>query len=142
MPVTSDRLRQLRQMLEKSPQDTFLLYGIAMEHKKAGDAARAVEFFDRVIQLDPGYCYAYHQKGLAFESVGDTESVRNAGADARADPRPDGPTPPGPHPVDDAPPRGGPTRPGAHAARGCRAWAMRCAIFRPPPRLAHSRYWC
>ena len=73
-----DRLRQLQQMLDKTPQDTFLLYGIAMEHKKAGDAARAVEFFDRVIQLDPGYCYAYHQRGLVHESTGDLEAAKRS----------------------------------------------------------------
>ena len=37
----NDRMQQLQRMLEKSPTDPFLLYGIAMEHKKAGDAARA-----------------------------------------------------------------------------------------------------
>ena len=73
-----DRLRQLQQMLERSPQDTFLLYGIAMEHKKAGESARAVEFFDRVIQLDPGYCYAYHQRGLVHESAGDLEAAKRS----------------------------------------------------------------
>ena len=78
MPVASDRLRQLQQMLEKSPQDTFLLYGIAMEHKKAGEAKPALEYFDRVIALDPGYCYAYHQRGLLHESTGDVEAARRS----------------------------------------------------------------
>ena len=31
-----------------------------------------------VIQLDPGYCYAYHQKGLAHENTGDTDAARQA----------------------------------------------------------------
>ena len=78
MPAVSDRLRQLQHMLEKSPQDTFLLYGIAMEHKKAGEHAPALEYFDRVIQLDPGYCYAYHQRGLLHESVGDAEAAKRS----------------------------------------------------------------
>ena len=78
MPVVSDRLRQLRQMLEKAPQDTFLLYGIAMEHTKAGDVAPALEHFDRVIELDPGYCYAYHQRGLLHESTGDVEAAKRS----------------------------------------------------------------
>jgi Tfp pilus assembly protein PilF len=78
MPVASDRLRQLQQMLEKSPRDTFLLYGIAMEHKKAGEVAPALENFDRVIELDPGYCYAYHQRGLLHESAGDVEAAKRS----------------------------------------------------------------
>ncbi len=78
MPAASDRLKQLQQMLDKSPGDTFLLYGIAMEHKKAGDAGPALEYFDRVIRLDRGYCYAYHQRGLLHESAGDVEAARRS----------------------------------------------------------------
>ena len=44
----SDRLRQLQKMLERQPDDAFLLYGVAMEHKKAGDAAGALEYLGRV----------------------------------------------------------------------------------------------
>ena len=55
-----------------------MLYGIALECKKAGDLPAAIEHLDRVIALDPGYCYAYHQKGLTYESAGDTESARSA----------------------------------------------------------------
>jgi Tfp pilus assembly protein PilF len=71
----SERMRQLQQMLERQPDDPFLLYGIAMEHKKAGDAARALEFLRRVTQLDRDYCYAYYQRGLVHESQGDTEAA-------------------------------------------------------------------
>ena len=72
------RLTQLERMLEKSPDDTFLLYGIGMEYKTAGDTDRAIEYFNRVVQLDPGYCYAYHQRGLACEIAGDLEAARQA----------------------------------------------------------------
>jgi tetratricopeptide (TPR) repeat protein len=81
-PTTSQhgvtRLQQLERMLEKSPSDTFLLYGVAMEHKKAGDLPRAIEYFDRVIRKDDGYCYAYHQRGLAFEMAGDVEAAKRS----------------------------------------------------------------
>ena len=73
-----DRLRQLQQMLDKSPDDAFLLYGIAMEHKKAGDGARALEYLDRVIRTDPGYCYAYYQRGLLHENSGDVEAAKRS----------------------------------------------------------------
>jgi Tfp pilus assembly protein PilF len=74
----SPRLRQLQSMLEREPNDTFLLYGIALEYKKLGDAGRALEYLDRVLALDPGYCYAYHQKGLIHESNGDADAARRA----------------------------------------------------------------
>ena len=74
----SPRLQQLQKLLEREPNDTFLLYGIALEHKKLGDGPRALEYLDRVLALDPGYCYAYHQKGLVHESNGDIEAARQA----------------------------------------------------------------
>lgn len=72
------RIEKLSRMLEKSPQDPFLLYALAMEHKKAGHLAEAVDYFDRTLGVDPGYCYAYHQKGLAFLSAGDLEKARQS----------------------------------------------------------------
>ena len=73
-----DRLEKLSRMLERAPDDTFLLYWLSLEHKKLGDAARAIELLDRVISLDPGYCYAYHQKGLAWESLDDQAAAQAA----------------------------------------------------------------
>ena len=78
MAEPSERMRKLQAMLQKQPDDTFLLYGLAMEYKKAGEAAKAIEHFDRVLALDPGYCYAYHQKGLVYESAGDADAARRA----------------------------------------------------------------
>jgi Flp pilus assembly protein TadD len=72
------RLQQLQKMLEREPNDTFLLYGLALEHKKLNDPSAAIEHLNRVIQLDPGYCYAYHQRGLILESLGETESAKRS----------------------------------------------------------------
>src|SRR5688500_8057883 len=74
----SPRMAQLQQMLQRSPDDPFLLYGMAMEHKKAGDASSALEYLQRVTQKDPNYCYAYYQRGLVHESQGDTDAARRA----------------------------------------------------------------
>src|SRR4051794_23587941 len=73
-----NRMQQLQQMLEKMPDDAFLLYGIAMEHKKAGDVPRAVEYFERVIRVDPAYCYAYFQRGQVLENSGDFEGAKRS----------------------------------------------------------------
>jgi Tfp pilus assembly protein PilF len=69
-------MRQLRQMLQRQPEDPFLLYGMAMEYKKAGDAGRALEYFDHVLRRDPNYCYAYYQRAQVHESLGDVEAAR------------------------------------------------------------------
>ena len=76
--ATTPRMRQLQQMLQRQPDDPFLLYGMAMEHKKAGDAGQALGFFARVLQRDPNYCYAHYQRALVHESLGDVEAARRS----------------------------------------------------------------
>lgn len=71
-------MEQLRRLLERSPNDTFLLYAIALEHKKAAESREAIEFLDRVLKVDPLYCYAYHQRGLVYELLGDVELARQS----------------------------------------------------------------
>lgn len=75
---TTERLQKLLTMLEREPNDTFLLYGVAMEHKKLNELGKALEHLNQVIQRDPGYCYAYHQCGLVHEAQGDLEAARQA----------------------------------------------------------------
>lgn len=76
--AATDRLVKLQAMLEKTPDDTFLIYGLALEHKKLNELPKAVELLNRVIELDKGYCYAYHQQGLAYESMGDLDSAKRS----------------------------------------------------------------
>lgn len=78
MAVESDRVQKLRTMLEKQPNDPFLLYAMGMDLKKSKSYAHAIEYFDRTIQNDPAYCYAYFQKGQTFELSGDVDSAKIA----------------------------------------------------------------
>ena len=72
----TDRINQLRNMLESEPDDTFCLYGIAMEYAKAGQQERAVAHFDRTIEIDPEYCYAYYHKVRCLVDMQRTEEAR------------------------------------------------------------------
>ena len=72
----TDRMQKLSTMLEKDPTDTFVLYAIAMEHKKAKQSEQALEWFDKVIAVDPGYAVAYHQAALTQEGDGKMEEAR------------------------------------------------------------------
>lgn len=71
-------MQQLQQMLQKEPRDAFLLYAMALEYKKAGNNPEAIGYLDRVLAVDPGYCYAYHQKGLVHEAAGNLAAARQA----------------------------------------------------------------
>lgn len=66
MPSIAD----LQRLLDKSPNDPDLLYGLAMEHSKAGRTDDACAHFDRCLAADPAYCYAYYHKARALESAG------------------------------------------------------------------------
>jgi Tfp pilus assembly protein PilF len=79
-----DRMIKLQQMLEKQPNDTFLLYALAMEHKKSGTYADALNFLSRVIGKDPAYCAAYHQAAQIHELAGDLGAARKAYRDGIA----------------------------------------------------------
>ncbi len=69
-------MEKLRGMLDKSPGDTFLLYAVAQEYRKAGDYPAALDYFGQVLRLDPAYCVAYHQAALTQEAAGDVDSAR------------------------------------------------------------------
>src|SRR5262245_24352909 len=66
MPSIAD----LERLLATNPADAFVLYGLAQEHAKAGNTARAVEFYDRCLAADRAYCYAYFHKAKALEAGG------------------------------------------------------------------------
>lgn len=66
MPSIAD----LERLLAADPNDAFLLYGMAQEQAKAGNHARAVQWYDRCLAADPAYCYAYFHKARSLEAAG------------------------------------------------------------------------
>ena len=77
MPApATDRMQKLQAMLEREPNDPFLLYAIALEYKKGNEYPAALEWFGRVIQKDPGYSVAYHQAALTHEAAGDFDAAK------------------------------------------------------------------
>src|ERR1700722_513944 len=75
--MANDRTQKILTMLEKSPDDPFLLYALAMEKKKT-DTGEALRLLRRVTQLDPSQCYAYFQLGQTHEMTGDNEAAKGA----------------------------------------------------------------
>jgi tetratricopeptide (TPR) repeat protein len=79
---------QLRRLLEQEPHDVFLLYGMAQEHAKAGDHAEAIRWYDRCLEADPRYCYAYFHKARSQQAAGDepaaVQTLRSGLAAAKA----------------------------------------------------------
>ena len=72
----TDRLSQLRNLLEKDPHDTFCMYAMAMEYSKTGNHKEAIAWFDRTMEVDPAYCYAWYHKACTQEQSGDTMGAK------------------------------------------------------------------
>lgn len=70
------RLAQLEALLQADPRDPFLLYGLAQEHAKLNDHARAIDFYDRCLAADPAYGYAYFHKARAQLALDDPAAAR------------------------------------------------------------------
>lgn len=64
------RVDQVKLLLEKTPDDTFLLYALAMEYSKDGRVDDAIATFDRLIQVDPTYTAAYVNKARTLADAG------------------------------------------------------------------------
>ena len=60
--VVMSRLEQLERMLAEEPDDPFLNFSLAMELARLQRPDESLRQFDRVLELDAGYCTAYFQK--------------------------------------------------------------------------------
>src|SRR5712671_3730652 len=83
MPA-SERMASLLRMLQKEPDDLFLLYAIALEHKKAREFADALKCLGEVLKRDALYCVAYQQAAQVHEMAEDVPAAKQAYRDGIA----------------------------------------------------------
>ena len=72
----SERLEQLTKLYEADAADPFLTYGIALEYAKIARFDDAMVWFDKTIEIDPNYCYAYYHKARILGDLGDDAAAR------------------------------------------------------------------
>lgn len=65
-----DRLAALLQFYEEDPDDPFTRFALAREYLKAGDTARARDFFESLVADRPDYVGAYYHLGKLYEQLG------------------------------------------------------------------------
>lgn len=73
----STRIETLRSILQASPDNCFVRYGLAQEHVKAGDDPAAVDEFVRILEIDPSYQAAYYHAGKAYQRLGRLDEARS-----------------------------------------------------------------
>lgn len=74
--MSQGRIELLQKMLEEDPTDAFCRYGMAQEYLKCGDLTNAIIWFDKTVESDIDYCYAYYHKARALEQAGRTEDAK------------------------------------------------------------------
>lgn len=72
------RREKLEEMLKSSPDDPFLHYGLAMEHRTAGAWEEALAELQKVLELDPDYVAAYFHRGQLLAEQGAVEPARQS----------------------------------------------------------------
>ncbi len=70
-----DRIAQLKQFLESSPNDSFLKHALALEYIKLGDDITARKLFEELLAHEPGYTGSYYHLGKLLERVGDPQAA-------------------------------------------------------------------
>lgn len=73
--MSNDRLALLRGMLAEDPQDPFLRYAIALEHKRDGHMEVAIDELEALLRDDPSYIACYYQLALLQAELGRTEQA-------------------------------------------------------------------
>ncbi len=73
--MSSNRMEMITEMLEKNPDDTFLNYAAALEHKKENQPKKAIKIFKKIIDQDPDYLATYYQLGKLLEEQNKVEEA-------------------------------------------------------------------
>jgi tetratricopeptide (TPR) repeat protein len=72
-----NRTEILKQMLDADPGNSFARYGLATEHKNAGDLEAAVREFDVLLERDANYSAGYFHGGQTLEKLGRLDEARD-----------------------------------------------------------------
>ena len=64
------RLNQLLAFHEANPKDSFILFALAKEHEKIGDDDKALHYYLKIKEHEPGYVGVYYHLGKLYEKIG------------------------------------------------------------------------
>lgn len=64
-----EKIQQLKQFLEKSPNDNFLIHALALEYAKLEMDEEAAHYFETNRQAAPDYLATYFHLGKLYEQM-------------------------------------------------------------------------
>ena len=76
--MTSNRIDNLKNMLQTDPNDTFARYALGLEYLSNNEHENAKNIFEELKTLDPNYVATYYQLGKTYEILGDENEARKA----------------------------------------------------------------
>lgn len=71
-----NRIAQIKKMMETDPNDSFLVYALALEQEKEGKIKDAIKTIEELMQKDPAYLGAYYKLGKLYESLSKEEAAK------------------------------------------------------------------
>jgi predicted Zn-dependent protease len=74
----SERIKSLKALLDKEPNDSFLNYAMALEMHKLGEIKRSAELMEELLFRDENYLGAYLQLGQIYEELGEKDKALEA----------------------------------------------------------------
>jgi len=69
-----NRLEHLQSLLKESPEDPFLIYGIALEYREA-DTSKTLVYLDSLLEKHPNYLPTYYQAGQLYEDIDEEKAL-------------------------------------------------------------------
>jgi tetratricopeptide (TPR) repeat protein len=75
--MTNNRLNQLKDLLQNSPEDSFLLFALAIEYYKQNQLTEAEDHFNKLLKTDPGYVGQYYHYGKLLVETGRLDLALN-----------------------------------------------------------------
>ena len=70
-----NRIDYLMNMLKESPNDSFLIYALALEKNKAGNSNEAIKDLEKLIIEVPDYLASYYMLGKLYEEHFNNENA-------------------------------------------------------------------
>jgi Tfp pilus assembly protein PilF len=70
-----DRIPKLKELLQRTPKDSFLRHALALEYIKLGDDATARELFNGILADEPAYVGSYYHLGKLLERNQETAAA-------------------------------------------------------------------
>jgi len=67
--MQTSRLEKLLEFIKNEPGDEFLKYALATEYLRLNDTDRALEYYEDLVNNNPGYVGTYYHLGKLYEAL-------------------------------------------------------------------------